>query len=220
MVRLPGCILFDLDGTILDSLPAIEGSVRAAFADCGLPVPQGSLRTIIGPPIRTILARAGGIANENTLDALEQAFRKDYDNKGWQKTVCFPEAGRVLQQMHARGYRLFVVTNKPRAVSLRILEKEEILRFFETIVTRDSRLPAYEGKEEMIGALVAEHFLSPDGCVMVGDTIEDAKAAAEAGIRFVYMTHGYGRVDTLSIPCKLDNFSQFLPLMAEELVRD
>jgi phosphoglycolate phosphatase len=222
MVRLPGCILFDLDGTILDSLPGIESSVRAAFAACDLPVPTDSLREIIGPPIRTILARAGKIMNEAILDVLELAFRKDYDEEGWQKTICFPEAVRTLRTMRERGHRLFVISNKPRQVSLKILEKEEILDTFEVVLTRDSRRPAYKGKEEMVRTLLAELSIESQECVMVGDTIEDAKAAAAVGVRFIYMAHGYGIVDTTSVPvvCKLDDFSQFIPLMAEGLVRD
>ena len=58
---LPRCIIFDLDGTILDSLPGIEYSVNSAFAFRNLQIPQRSLRELIGPPIRTILSEAGKI---------------------------------------------------------------------------------------------------------------------------------------------------------------
>lgn len=221
MIRLPDCVLFDLDGTILDSLPAIEASVCAAFVACDLPVPGGSLRELIGPPIRMILGKAGKITDETTLDALERAFRIDYDSTGWQRTICFPGAAHVLQTMHQRGHRLFVASNKPQQVSLRILEKEQLLDVFEAVVTRDSRSPAYAGKEEMIRSLLTERDIALENCVMVGDTIEDAQAAAAVGIRFVYMAHGYGVIDTASlVACKLDRFSQFLPLMAKELVSD
>lgn len=222
MVRLPKCVLFDLDGTILDSLPGIESSVRAAFADCDLPVPEESLRGMIGPPIRAILARVGDIRNEKILDTLELAFRKDYDSNGWQKTVSFPGAANVLQTMYEQGRRLFVVSNKPYSISLKILEKEEILHFFEAIVTRDSRLPPYKGKEEMIEVLVSERNLVAQECLMVGDTIEDAKAARASEINFVYMTHGYGAVDATSMldVHRFDNFSQFMPLIVKELTGD
>jgi phosphoglycolate phosphatase len=215
MSRLPNCVLFDLDGTILDSLPGIEASVRAAFVARDLPVPAGSLRELIGPPIRTILSRAGNITDETILDALECAFRQHYDSEGWQRTLCFPEAARVLEKMRQRGHRLFVVSNKPRQVSLKILEKEGILDLFETIVTRDSRSPAFERKEEMIRTLLAEGDIATENCVMVGDTIEDAGAAAAAGVSFIYMTHGYGLVDAASVPAayKLEKFMEFLPWM-------
>jgi phosphoglycolate phosphatase len=222
MVRLPNCVVFDLDGTILDSLPGIEASVRVAFAACGQAAPTGGLREFIGPPIRTIIARAGKITDEATLDALESAFRSDYDREGWQRTICFPEAAHVLRIMHQHRHRLFVASNKPQQVSLKILEKEQIVDAFEAIVTRDSRFPLYECKEEMIATLLAERCIAAENSVMVGDTMEDAKAAAAVGIGFIYMTHGYGMVDTASAPvaCKLDKFSQFLPLIAEELVSD
>lgn len=222
MIRLPKCVLFDLDGTILDSLPGIESSVRVAFTDCDLPVPAASLREMIGPPIRAILARAGNIHNEKILDALELAFRKDYDSNGWQKTICFPDVAHVLQKMSEGGYRLFVISNKPYKISLRILEKEGILNFFEAILTRDSRHPSYEGKAEMAKTLLAERNLVTQECLIVGDTIEDAKAARAVGISFIYMTHGYGIVDTASMldMYRFDNFSQFMPLIAKELAGD
>lgn len=222
MLRLPACVLFDLDGTILDSLPGIEVSVRAAFVACGLNPPKVNLREIIGPPIRTILSRVGDIPEGRVLDALEKAFREDYDTRGWRTTTCFPEAPRVLRIMRERGHRLFVVSNKPQKVSLNILGDEQILDLFEAVVTRDSCIPAYAGKDDMIRSLMAERQIAPEDCIMVGDTAEDAKAAAAAGIGFVHMSHGYGAVESRdgSTTCSLDSFSQFLPLISEEFVCD
>lgn len=221
MSRLPKYILFDLDGTLLDSLPGIDFSVHSAFAACGLQLLHNDIRGMIGPPIRTILSTAGGIFDENSLDKLEQAFRADYDSAGWHKTVCFPDAGRVLRAMHERGHQLFVLSNKPRHTSLQILEREAILKHFRAIVTRDSRSPIYSGKKEMIVTLVTDHKITMKDCLMVGDTIEDAKAAASVGIRFAWATYGYGTVaETPSIPVAytLDSLSEFLALM--EPVRD
>jgi len=216
---LPPCILFDLDGTLVDSLPGIEFSVRAAFSTCKLPLPRKSLRDMIGPPIRSILSRAGNVVEETSLDALERAFRASYDSEGWRRAVCFPAVDQVLRTMHERGHRLFVVSNKPRRSSLQILKRERILEYFEAIVTRDSRSPNYRGKEDMIGTLLAERAITGEKCLMVGDTTEDANAAASAGIQFIWMTHGYGTViEMSSIPVArtLDNFSQFLSLIPKE----
>lgn len=214
--RLPRWLLFDLDGTLLDSLPGIESSVRAAFTSCRLPQLHTNLRGMIGPPIRAILSRTGEIEDPRILDCLEREFRADYDTQGWRKTVCFPHTGPVLRLMRERGYRLLVISNKPRHISLRILENEQILELFEEIVTRDSRSPAYAGKEEMIGAIQADRHISSTDCLIVGDTIEDAKAAASAGIRFAFMSHGYGTLDDIaSVPVawRLDSLSEFLPLL-------
>lgn len=220
---LPACILFDLDGTLVDSLPGIEFSVHEAFNKCRLPAPNQSLREMIGPPIRTILSQAGNVNEEGTLDALEKAFRASYDGKGWQRSVCFPEAKRVLRLMHDGGHRLFVVSNKPRHVSLQILEREHISQYFEAVITRDSRSPNYGGKEEMIRAVLAERSIGWEHCLMVGDTTEDGNAAAAAGIKFVWMTHGYGsaaQMSSLPIEHSLESFSQFLPLITKEPICD
>lgn len=213
--RFPEHVLFDLDGTLLDSLPGIEYSVRAAFAACHLPLLHEEIRQMIGPPIRTILARAAGPVEEGMLDALERAFRVVYDGEGWQKTVCFPEAWRVLRALSDQGIGLFVISNKPRAVSLRILEKERLLGFFDSIVTKDSGTPPYTNKEEMIQALLNRHEIAAARCLMVGDTMEDAYAAAKAGIRFAFMTHGYGTFAESQFEhavWQLDSLSQLLAL--------
>lgn len=222
-VMLPGCLIFDLDGTLVDSLPGIEFSVRAAFSSCKLPPIHDSLRDWIGPPIRVILAQVGGVLEESVLTSLEQAFRKSYDAEGWRMTACYPDVRRILGIMLKEGYRLFIVSNKPLQISRRILEAEGILDLFEMIITRDSRSPEYSGKEEMIRSLMCDRGVSPDDCLFAGDTIEDAEAAKLTGIRFAFLTHGYGAIGSsasASIEYVLNDFQQFLPLMTKELVHD
>jgi len=222
-IGLPRCIFFDLDGTLLDSLPGIEYSVRAAFECCHFPPPEVDLRCIIGPPIRTILSQIGGVEDAGTLDALEQAFRASYDSEGWRKTVCYPGANRVLKVLHAQRHRLFVVSNKPRHISLRILEAVGIVDFFECVVTRDSRTPAYSGKAEMTNALMDVRLIAPENALFMGDTMEDAEAAWAVGIRFGYMAHGYGEIpvnSSVPVDFRFDDFAQWLPFIAEELVHD
>jgi phosphoglycolate phosphatase len=217
---LPPCILFDLDGTIVDSLPGIEFSLHEAFSACMLPVVKRNLRELIGPPIRIILSNVGQVFDESQLDALEKAFRLSYDSHGWRKTVGYPNVGNVLRTLQKRGHRLFVVTNKPRPASLRVLEREQLLDCFEAIVTRDSRNPDYQTKEEMIGALLTDR-LSPRDCVMVGDTVEDAIAAAKGGVPFILMKHGYGRLSEISsvlVAHTMENFSQFYEFRTKELM--
>jgi phosphoglycolate phosphatase len=216
--------LFDLDGTLLDSLPGIEYSARAAFAACGLAIGEVELRTLIGPPIRTILAKmaladtTGGLSEEQ-LDRLVQAFRSIYDSEGWKRTPHYAGAAQLLRELHARGKRLFVVTNKPRHVSLRILQAGGTLELFEEVVTRDSREPAYEDKQEMMRSLMERHGLQQQDCLMVGDTIEDAEAALQTGVPFCLMTHGYGDVPlspAVPVAYRFDHFCDLMPARRQE----
>ncbi len=217
-------VLFDLDGTLLDSLPGIAYSVRAAFQACGLAIGAVDLRVLIGPPIRTILAKmalthASAKLSEDDLDRLVRAFRASYDSEGWKMTPHYEGAAELLRALQAEGRRLFVVSNKPRHISLGILEAEGTLGLFDEIVTLDSREPAYSSKREMMQNLMQRHGLGPLDCLMVGDTMEDAMAAAETGMRFCLTTHGYGDVpvgSVVPVELRFNHFSELMPARREE----
>jgi len=216
-LRLPSCLLFDLDGTLLDSLPGITFSVREACRAVGLPDREIDLRKFIGPPIRMIFSCALHTKDSVLLDELERRFRESYDMEGWRKTPCFEGAQAALQAMRNAGHRLFVVSNKPRHISLQILGKIGVLCLFEQVYTLDSRVPAYASKEEMLSVLLGEHHLFPSHCVMVGDTQEDVTASAANQINAVFMEHGYGELlPTHPILLRLRSFSDFLPYLATE----
>lgn len=218
-LRRAKAVFFDLDGTLLDSLPGIAFSAQAAFAECGLAQCEVNLRGLIGPPIRTILSHMSQGAKESELDALESAFRESYDSEGWKKTPHYPSATELLRAMKAQGKRLFVVSNKPRHISVRILEVEGTLGLFDEVVTRDTRNPPYTDKLEMLVHLLRKWELRARDSLMVGDTIEDAEAASHSGMQFCLMTHGYGDVpldSSVPVAFRFDHFSELMPGTAEE----
>jgi phosphoglycolate phosphatase len=216
-------IVFDLDGTILHSLPGIEYSIREAFAVTRRPFRDGDLRELIGPPISTILSMVGNVKDERTLKLLEDAFRTSYDDGGWRKTELFPDTKVVLEALRREDFRLFIVTNKPKKISMRIMEYLGISDLFEAILTRDSRAPRYSGKEEMLRTLAEQHGIDLQGSLMVGDTMEDAKASTAVGMPFAFTAQGYGKIDhdvAVPIVLRLDCLGQLLPLLVKELVHD
>ena len=216
--QLPQAVFFDLDGTLLDSLPGIMFSIEEAFVACDLAMQPIDLRSTIGPPIRAILAHAATqTATSSDLDLLESAFRSSYDSQGWQKTLLFPDAASALQEAHSRGIRLFVVSNKPRHISIKILEREGLAPFFDSIVTRDTSNPPYNGKAGMIDHLLHAFQLDPARCIMVGDTEEDASAAAAMQVPFAWVAHGYGQISsTFSMKFRINSFSELLATLIKE----
>jgi phosphoglycolate phosphatase len=209
-----------MDGTLLDSLPGIAYSVQAAFTAAGLPDRHFNLRQLIGPPIRTILSSAAETDDPALLDTLERHFRTSYDREGWRQSGYFPDALEVLQAMKKSGHRLFIVTNKPRHIVIQAIEAEGIASLFESIYTRDSKEPPYVSKADMLLALLTDQRLTPQECIMVGDTMEDAGAAAAHRINFIFMEHGYGEVSSEHpVLLKLGKFSEFLPYLALENVQ-
>lgn len=185
-------IVFDLDGTLVDSFPGIEWSFRQALTACGAGPLSCDLRPMLGPPIRTIFSQATGISNAHRLDAIERAFRGSYDTGGWRQSACFAGTTDVLDRLSAAGASLRVATNKTGLASGKILAQLGIDGFFREVVCLDSRTPLFSSKAEMLSDLVERHALAPSECLMVGDTGEDAAAASAAGIDCALMAHGYG----------------------------
>jgi len=191
--------IFDLDGTLVDSLPGIEDSVRFAVAR---PIPP--LRPLIGPPIRSILRSLEPGATEGDLDRLTESFRGAYDSTGWRNTILQPGAAEVLAELHDQGRRAFLATNKPAAVTTKILGMLEIGQYFAGVFTRDSRTPGLASKTEMLQALLDYHSLDPASCMMVGDTVEDYLSAAEAGMDAVIVANGYGAPREIPLEYRLE----------------
>jgi phosphoglycolate phosphatase len=185
-------VIFDLDGTLLDSIPGIQWSVDAALAASGMPPVCRDLKPLIGPPIRDTLAAVSGASDPTALDRMELAFRSAYDSGGWRKTTCQPGAKGAIERLRIAGCGLWVATNKPGHAARAILSELALSDSFQGIVCRDSRTPRFASKAEMLGDLLERYALGRADSIMVGDTLEDCQAAAEAGIACALVRHGYG----------------------------
>jgi phosphoglycolate phosphatase len=185
-------VLFDLDGTLVDSFPGIEFSVDCSLAECHAPQRHRDLRPLIGPPIRSILQELAPDADKQQLSALEQAFRTSYDSEGWRKTVLHDGALETLTRLRMAGLGLFLATNKPLAPTQKILDGLGIAGLFTDVLCRDCKTPPFQSKQEMLQDIVATHRLSPAACIYVGDSFEDFRAASEAGVPVALVAHGYG----------------------------
>lgn len=184
-------VLFDLDGTLIDSLPGIEWSVRTALAECSVQADSSDLRRRIGPPIRDIFKSISGATGE-VLNRLEAGFRRSYDADGWRMTELRPGVLPLLQELRTAGRRLWVVTNKPSLATGRILKELKIDGFFESFSCRDSRTPPFASKAEILEELLSRHDITTANSFLVGDTIEDCRAAASVGLRCMIVPGGYG----------------------------
>jgi phosphoglycolate phosphatase len=155
-------------------------------------MPETDVRTVIGPPIRVIAARIEPSLTEPELATIEQTYRSVYDGEGWRETLAFPDVVAVLQSLHAEGVRLFIVTNKPRIPSRKILEHLKLDSMFGAVLTRDSRTPGYSNKAEMVREIVQSHSLAPEATALVGDTVEDEEAAGASHLSYIHAAYGYG----------------------------
>ena len=192
--------IFDLDGTLVDSLPGIAWSVERALVACGLPAMSADLRPLIGPPIRQILADVTGLIDTLALDRLESAFRAAYDTEGWRIAVCYEGVPRMLRELAASGADLWLITNKPSGVTVRILRELGLERFFQEVVCPDSRTPAFASKAEALDDLLRRRKLARAQCLLIGDTAEDCRTAAAARVACAIVPHGYGQALSPRLP--------------------
>lgn len=192
-------ILFDLDGTLIDSSPGILASFGRILAADGLPPAVPLEASLIGPPLMVTLRQVSGLADEARLARLAEAFKADYDSAGCLATEMFPGVAAGLAQLAATGARLFIVTNKRMLPTRRILEALGLAQCFAGIHTRDETDPPAPSKAAVTKRIVAHYGIDPARACFVGDSDEDAAAARENGLPFIHAAYGYGAA-ILSIP--------------------
>lgn len=188
-------VIFDLDGTLVDSRSGIEFSMRAAI-EAILPDRKNEpFECRPGPPIREAFARLFGDAEETSLDELVGEFRKSYDSAGWTQTRVYDGAADALRRLRDDGTRLFVATNKPERAALAILERLGLRGFFDAVVAPDSRTPPFGSKQRMVAWILDAHDLDANETIVVGDSEEDRIAAEASGVAFAAAGYGYGNPD-------------------------
>jgi len=185
-------VLFDLDGTLVDSLPGIAWAARLALAEVlpGSELPD--LRPFVGPPIREVFRRALGEDTAGIVTDLEAVFRRCYNTEGWRRSFAYADVPDTLAALSAAGIRLGVVTNKPQEPTRSILDHLDLARFMDVVVTPDSRSPPYASKTETLAAALQARALVPALTLFVGDSHDDAAAACACGVRFAAVASGYG----------------------------
>jgi phosphoglycolate phosphatase len=185
-------IIFDLDGTLVDSLPGIEASLRVAVATCNPPRQVPALRGIIGPPIAQMIARLWPDLADAQRACAVAAFRRHYDSEGCLLSPLFDGVLPTLSALQAHGIELFLLTNKPQRPTQTILEQTAMRQYLRDAVSPDTNDPPFAVKSAGALWLRARYSLRRETTLVVGDGLDDAEAAAECGFGFVAAAYGYG----------------------------
>jgi phosphoglycolate phosphatase len=210
--------LFDLDGTLVDSLPGIAHSFSIAMREVMPHLPVPDIGPLIGPPIRDICRQAlVGKVVSSELDALEAVFRRDYDSDGWLLTVPYPGVLDNLPHIASAGVECYIVTNKPVLPTARILLRLGLDKIFQEVVTRDTRNPNFASKTEATLDLANRLRWQTEQIAFLGDSLDDAEAANACGFRFIAADYGFGQVSTRApnfVHHRCPNFTDVVPLLA------
>lgn len=186
-------ILFDLDGTLLDTIPDLALACNAMRADLGLPaLPQEQIATFVGKGTENLVRRAlydVQAGAPDTAQALD-LFNRHYQACNGRHSRLYPGVLEGLQDFQSQGLRLAVVTNKPEGFARPLLEHTGLAPYFELIVGGDTcarkkpdPLPFVHACEQMDVPL--------DRSLVVGDSLNDAQAARAAGLTVLMVPYGY-----------------------------
>jgi len=194
MPRYPH-ILFDLDGTLIDSAPAILASFRDAFAQTGIAPVRAIDASVIGPPLTETLQLLSGSADPALVARLAEAFKASYDSEGYKATAAYAGVGALLAELAGAGLSLSIATNKRIHPTRLILAHLGWSDFFSHVYALDLFTPRLPDKAAMIGRLLADQNIPKDQSIYIGDRSEDGESADANGLPFIAVTWGYGSLN-------------------------
>ena len=186
-------IVFDLDGTLVDSRRDIAESANALLVESGAdPLPEETIGRMVGNGAATLVARAFAAAGfERPADALDR-FLAIYEGRLLKHTRPYPEMADVLEKLSARA-RLAVLTNKPLAATRSILAGLDLDRFFVQAAVVGGDGP-HARKPDPAGLLylVSQAGVPPSATLLVGDSHVDWQAARNASAAVCLARYGFG----------------------------
>ena len=216
---LDGCLsasalLFDLDGTLADTAPDLARALNRVLRVLNCPaVSLENTRNWIGNGMRRLLERAlAGDGNKKadpeTVDRGIALFEPFYAEAVWTDSVCYPGVVDGLAELKRMGYKMGCVTNKPRSCTGALLERSGLADFFEVVVAGDDLGEAKPAPAPLLYA-ADQLYVSPQDCVVIGDSRNDVDAARAAGMAILLVTWGYHQGLELSTMGATQLVSQF-----------
>lgn len=188
-------LIFDLDGTLIDSAPSILAGLAHALAAAGHTAAVPLTAALIGPPLRATLATLAPGADDAALDRMVAHFKQYYDSEGYKLSTPYAGVAAALAKLHAGGATLHLATNKRYAPTALILAHLSWLPWFRSVYSLDKPGHRYADKSAMVaGQMAAEHIAAnaTGNSWYVGDRDEDRVAAEANGLGFIGVAWGYG----------------------------
>jgi 2-phosphoglycolate phosphatase len=204
----PRAVLFDLDGTLVDSAPDLAGAVNDLRAERGLPpLPARVLRSEVGTGARGMLRLGFGLAPDDAGFAdLRDAFLARYDARKTRETDLFPAMRPVLDALARAGRPWGIVTNKAAWLAEPLVAALPGLAGSATLVCGDTAARAKPHPDPLLEA-ARRLGVEPAACVYVGDDLRDVQAAHAAGMRAVAAHWGYLGSDAVVTEWRADRIA-------------
>ena len=183
-------VIFDLDGTLLDTGRGIIESVEHTIGVMGLSKLSGEeLRSCVGPPLKRSFMNTCGCTEETANEAV-RTFRAYYQEGAVLHAEHYPGITELCSELKNRGIKLGVATNKPNRFAVALIENFGLEPYFSCVKGADEA--GKLSKTDLIRSCMQEIGATESDTVLIGDTDNDAAGAEQAGIGFIAVTFGFG----------------------------
>ncbi len=215
------CAVFDLDGTLVDSLPDLAIALNKLLAEEGRrALAPDEVRVMVGDGALRLVERGFAATGESCGDAAAEMTRRfldHYEGNAAEHTRPFAGTVEALRELRAAGWRLGVCTNKPQGPTVEILAELGLAQFFDAVVGGDS-LPFKKPDPRHVLATLEAMGAAPGQAIFVGDSPNDVAAGRAAGLPVVIVSFGYSRIPVAELGADLliNGFPE-LPAALEKL---
>jgi len=209
-------VVFDLDGTLIDSVPDIATALNRCLTTQGrAEMTEPEVTRLVGGGARELVARAlGGETAAANVDRVLAAFLDFYEAEPVRRTVLYPGAHDILAECARHGLQLGICTNKPKQVTSIVLDALGLEPYFSVVWAGEPGKPL-KPEAACLRSVCRELDVEPSRVVMVGDSHADVAAARAAGCYSIVVRHGYESrpLESLGADAVVDGLPQTLQML-------
>ena len=218
-------LVFDLDGTLIDSAPDIADAVNALLGELGkAPLELEAIKRMIGDGAPVLLERALAASGiQEAAAGFMPRFKTLYEAASTNRTELYPKVREILESFRREDRRLALCTNKPEAATRLVLKHFGLEALFQTVIGGDSLKERKPAKEPLLRAIrqAGGTDTSSTEAVMIGDSHTDLATAKAASVEAIIIPSGYGRAADAATQGAFHEVARFadLPPLLEKLDR-
>ncbi len=214
-------LIFDLDGTLLDSAPDLRQALNRTLKAHGRrDITLDEVKSMVGDGMLPMLGRAFAATGEGISDSDSytrfQEFIAHYRAQKPDPSQLYPHVVETLETFQSAGVKVGICTNKQGAATIQLLEQLNLTRYF-TFVAGGDTFQVHKPNPGHVTGVIEKLGVPASGCVMIGDSRNDVAAAHGAGIPCFVVTHGYGQdFESLGATALISGFQELLQMLTSQ----
>lgn len=206
-------VIFDLDGTLIDSADSIIKSLQKTLSENKIQPILQLEKSIIGPPLESTLKKITGFEDPSIIACLIRDFKASYDDNYCKEATPYEGVDEMLRLLHRHSVVIHIATNKRAIPTKKILDYLSWASLFKSVYTVDMVTPKYISKKVMLSSMLKKNNLTPKETIYIGDINTDYFAANENGMGFIFVQWGYEGEGDYLYPSKAANVQELIELI-------